>query len=219
MMMDFPETNTVLLLPGPAGKIEAMLELPAQFNAQTPIVLICHPHPPDGGTMNNKVVTTLAKAFIDLGFISLRFNFRGVGQSEGDYNHGNGELLDCLALIKCLQQMRPNAELALAGFSFGAWVALKASESMTPKFMVSVAPPVGFRDFSDVMPPNCPWLAIQGMADEVVNAETVLAWLQQQTPAPEIIKMENTSHFFHGKLVPLRTYVSEFLARHSEALA
>ena len=212
--MDFPETNTVLLLPGPAGNIEAMLEFPVQFNAHTPTVLICHPHPPDGGTMNNKVVTTLAKAFIDAGFISLRFNFRGVGLSEGVYDKGNGEVSDCLSLIQWLQNVRPDAKIALAGFSFGSWVALKASEKLTPMLIVSVAPPVGFRDFTDVTSPQCPWLVIQGMADEVVNAETVLAWLKQQTPLPEIIAMENTSHFFHGKLVPLRNYVSEFLAQH-----
>ena len=78
-MMDFPETNTAFFLPGPAGNIEVMLELPAQHQPQTPIVVICHPHPPDGGTMNNKVVTTLAKAFVGSGYICLRFNFRGVG--------------------------------------------------------------------------------------------------------------------------------------------
>lgn len=213
-MMDFPETNTAFFLPGPAGNIEVMLELPAQHQPQTPIVVICHPHPPDGGTMNNKVVTTLAKAFVGSGYISLRFNFRGVGLSEGVYDNGNGEVLDCLSLITWLQHMRPTAKIALAGFSFGSWVALKASEKLTPMLMVSVAPPVGFRDFSGVTPPHCPWLAIQGMADEVVNADTVLAWLKQQNPKPEIIAMENTSHFFHGKLVPLRTYVSEFLTQH-----
>lgn len=212
--MNFPETNTALLLPGSAGNIEAMLEFPAQFHTSTPIVLICHPHPPDGGTMNNKVVTTLAKAFIDSGYISLRFNFRGVGLSEGVYDKGNGEVSDCLSLIQWLQHVRPDAKIALAGFSFGSWAALKASEKLTPILMVSVAPPVGFRDFTDVMAPHCPWLAIQGMADEIVNAETVMAWLRQQTPLPEIIAMENTSHFFHGKLVPLRIYVSEFLAQH-----
>lgn len=213
MTIDFPEHNSTCLLSGPAGHLEAILEFPAFWGPHSPIVLICHPHPPDGGTMNNKVVTTLAKAFLESGFISLRFNFRGVGQSEGQYDHGQGELLDCLAVLDWLQAVRPNAAIALAGFSFGAWVALKASERMKPKLMVSIAPPVGFRDFADVRHPNCPWLAIQGMSDEVVNAETVLAWLQLQNPAPEVLAMENTGHFFHGKLVPLRAHVSAFLNR------
>ncbi|HWS40062.1 MAG TPA: CocE/NonD family hydrolase [Arenimonas sp.] len=213
MTFDFPAHNSTFFLPGPAGKIEAMLELPAFFGLQSPVVLICHPHPPDGGTMNNKVVTTIAKAFIESGFISLRFNFRSVGQSEGIYDHGRGELLDCLAVLDWLRKVRPGAAIALAGFSFGSWVALKAIESINPMLMVSIAPPVGFRDFADVRHPNCPWLAIQGMSDEVVDADTVVSWLEQQNPVPDIIAMEDTSHFFHGKLVPLRAHISAFLNR------
>lgn len=161
--------------------------------------------------MHNKVVSTLAKSFVESGYISVRFNFRGVGHSQGQYDYGVGELADCLAMMSWIQQQRPSAPLALAGFSFGAWVALKASEQMPAHLMVSVAPPVGFRDFSDVPRPQCPWLAVQGMQDEVVNAITVLQWLEQQSPRPEIIEMPDTSHFFHGKLMPLREHVKAFL--------
>jgi alpha/beta superfamily hydrolase len=99
----------------------------------------------------------------------------------------------------------------LAGFSFGAWVALKAAESYSPAVMVSIAPPVGFRDFGDVQAPRCPWLAIQGEADEIVPSAGVLAWLQAQHPTPEIVSMPGTSHFFHGQLVPLREHIKHFL--------
>jgi alpha/beta superfamily hydrolase len=213
MMMKFPEQNAILLWPGPAGVLEVMIEFPASYQVTTPIVLICHPHPPDGGTMHNKVVSTLAKSFLESGYLSVRFNFRGVGHSQGQYDHGVGELADCLALINWLQQQRPSAPLALAGFSFGAWVALKASEQISAQVMVSVAPPVGFRDFSDVRHPSCPWLAIQGLQDEVVDASTVIQWLEQQSPRPEIIAMPDTSHFFHGKLLPLREQVKAFLQK------
>ena len=214
-MMNFPEHNTQLLLNGPAGTIDAMLEFPAQFHSKSPVVVICHPHPPDGGSMHNKVVSTLAKAFVDSGYISVRFNFRGVGQSQGEYDQGVGELADCLAVSNWVQQHRPLALIALAGFSFGAWVALKAAEQLTPIMMVSIAPPVGFRDFSDVQSPSCPWLAVQGEQDEIVDAKRVVAWLEQQSPRPEIIGMPETSHFFHGKLLPLREHVKAFLQQHA----
>ena len=211
-MISFPAHNTELLLPGPAGNLQAILEFPLHITATTPVAVICHPHPPDGGSMSNKVVSTLAKAFLDCGYIALRFNFRGVGKSEGAYDSGHGELRDALAVLAWLKQVRPDAVLALAGFSFGAWVALKTSEQVPPGLMVSIAPPVGFRDFTDVRPPHCPWLAVQGEADEIVSAQTVLAWLSAQNPVPEIIMMPDTSHFFHGKLLALREQVREFLS-------
>ncbi len=188
-----------------------MLEFPEFAGTESPVAVICHPHPPDGGSMTNKVVSTLAKAFVDCGYIALRFNFRGVGQSEGAYDNGSGELDDCLAVIAWLKKARLNVTIALAGFSFGSWVALKAAEREVPCLMISIAPPVGFRDFSDVRPQNCPWLAIQGEADEIVDAKGVLRWLSAQTPMPEIIMMPDTSHFFHGKLLPLREHVKSFL--------
>jgi uncharacterized protein len=167
--------------------------------------------------MHNKVVSTLAKAFVDSEYISIRFNFRGVGQSQGQYDCGLGEQADCLAVLNWVQLHRPSAPIALAGFSFGAWVALKAAEQFLPILMVSIAPPVGFRDFSDVQSPGCPWLAVQGELDEIVNANTVVAWLEQQIPCPEIILMPETSHFFHGKLVPLREHVKTFLQQRPQA--
>lgn len=215
MLMDFPEHTGHMTLQGPAGDLEAMLELPAHIHAGTPVAVVCHPHPPDGGTMHNKVVSTLAKAFTESGYISLRFNFRGVGHSQGGYDHGIGELADCLAVLAWLQRVRPQAPLALAGFSFGAWVALKAAPQGSPVLMVSIAPPVGFRDFSDIERPDCPWLAVQGLQDEIVDAGTVLAWLERQAPRPEIVAMAQAGHFFHGQLVPLRAHVKAFLQQHA----
>lgn len=209
--MVFPVANAEIDLPGPAGRIQAYIEFPPAHDAATPLAVICHPHPPDGGTMHNKVVSTLAKAFTESGYIALRFNFRGVGDSEGRYDHGRGELEDGDAVIAWLKTQRPQSALALAGFSFGAWVALKLAERYPPALMVSIAPPVGFRDFSDVRHPGCAWLAVQGEADEIVPAAGVLAWLQAQAPVPEIVCMPETSHFFHGRLVPLRDHVRRFL--------
>lgn len=211
MMMAFPVSNAEISIPGPVGKIQALAEFPWVHDVATPLAIICHPHPPDGGSMHNKVVSTLAKAFTESGYIAVRFNFRGVGASEGVYDHGRGELADCRAVIDWALNQRPQSALALAGFSFGAWVALKAAEFHPPLLMVSIAPPVGFRDFGDVRHPHCPWLAVQGEADEIVPAAGVLAWLRAQVPAPELVCMPETSHFFHGKLVPLREHVKHFL--------
>lgn len=209
--MAFPVANAEFTLPGPAGRIQAYAEFPSEHDAATALAVICHPHPPDGGSMHNKVVSTLAKAFTDSGYIALRFNFRGVGDSEGHYDRGRGELEDCRAVIDWVRTQRPRSALALAGFSFGAWVSLKAAESHPPVLMVSIAPPVGFRDFSDVRRPQCAWLAVQGEADEIVPADAVLAWLRAQVPVPELVCMPETGHFFHGKLVPLREHVKRFL--------
>ena len=210
-MMAFPVANAELMLPGPAGGLQVLVEFPQEPAASAAIAVICHPHPPDGGSMHNKVVSTLAKAFTDSGYIAVRFNFRGVGSSAGSYDQGRGELADCRAIIDWVLAQRPQSSLALAGFSFGAWVALKAAEFHAPALMVSIAPPVGFRDFGDIRHPQCPWLAVQGEADEIVPSAGVLAWLHAQAPVPEIVAMPETSHFFHGKLVPLREQVKRFL--------
>jgi alpha/beta superfamily hydrolase len=211
VMMAFPVANAEVMLPGPAGGLQVLVEFPQDSTESTPVAVICHPHPPDGGSMHNKVVSTLAKAFTDSGYIAVRFNFRGVGASGGRYDRGVGELADCRTVIDWVLAQRPQSPLALAGFSFGAWVALKAAEFYSPARMVSIAPPVGFRDFGDVRPPSCPWLAVQGEADEIVPPAGVLAWLHAQNPAPEIVAMPEASHFFHGKLVPLREHVKRFL--------
>ncbi|WP_395771276.1 alpha/beta hydrolase [Arenimonas sp.] len=209
--MAFPVANAEVLLPGPAGGLQTLVEFPQVHTETTPVAVICHPHPPDGGSMHNKVVSTLAKAFTEGGYIAVRFNFRGVGISGGGYDQGRGELADCRAVIDWVQAQRPQSPLALAGFSFGAWVALNAAAFYSPVQMVSIAPPVGFRDFSEIRHPRCPWLAVQGEADEIVPAAGVLEWLKAQTPPPEIVAMPETSHFFHGQLVPLREHVKHFL--------
>jgi uncharacterized protein len=200
----FPDRSANISLPGPAGNLELGIDLPEPALARDGIAIICHPNPPDGGTMHNKVVTMCARALNELGIATLRFNFRGVGQSEGQFDEGRGEVFDCLAVAEWARQAKPGAALWLAGFSFGSWVALKAARQLSIAQMISIAPPVGLRDFSGVMPPACPWLLIQGENDEVVSADAVFAWAQAQKPAPTIIRMPETGHFFHRRLIDLR---------------
>ena len=200
----FPESAGTLLLPGPAGVLEVSVDLPATGTSRRGIAVICHPHPPEGGSMHNKVVTMTARALTELGLASVRFNFRGVGNSEGGYDNGRGEVLDLMAVANWARQARPDDDFWLAGFSFGAWVALLGARQLPITQMISIAPPVGLRDFSGVLPPPCPWLVIQGEADEIVEPAPVFAWLEQQQPVPDIVRMPDTGHFFHRRLLDLR---------------
>jgi alpha/beta superfamily hydrolase len=199
-----PADGGTVLLAGPAGTIECMVELPKPHEARRGIAVVAHPNPPDGGTMHNKVVTMTARALTELGLATVRFNFRGVGQSEGVFDNGRGEVLDLLTVARWAQAARPDDALWLAGFSFGSWVALQAARQLPVKQMISIAPPVGFRDFTGVLPPACPWLVVQGEQDEVVDAQAVFAWVEKQQPAPTLVRMPDAGHFFHRRLVDLR---------------
>ena len=195
-----------LSIAGPAGRIEAALDLPeADAVAQPVLAIVCHPLPTEGGSMHNKVVTMAARALRECGVATLRFNFRGVGQSEGEFDDGRGELDDLRAVAAWARAQHPDKALWLAGFSFGAWVSLRAAAELRAAALVSIAPPVGRSwDFGDVAVPDIPWLVIQGEADEIVDAQAVYAWLADQPRQPQLVKMPDTSHFFHRKLMDLR---------------
>ena len=151
-----------LLLPGPAGDLEVRVDFPAPAADAEPVApaafaVVCHPHPLFGGTLTNKVVHTLARACNDCGMPSLRFNFRGVGASAGTHDGGPGEVDDALAVIRHGRERWPRANLWLAGFSFGAAVAVRASTVAAPAALVAVAPAVDRMDIGAVAP-ACPWL-------------------------------------------------------------
>lgn len=201
----FPETATPLLLDGPAGPLELIVEPPEpDIAAQAVVAIICHPLPTEGGSLHNKVVTMTARALRELGVTTLRFNFRGVGQSAGDFDDGNGERDDLRAVAAWVRARRSQDQLWLAGFSFGAAVSLRAAEELQPALLISIAPPVPRWDLDDMAAPTMPWLVIQGESDEVVDAQTVYAWLETLKAQAELVKMPDTSHFFHRKLMDLR---------------
>ena len=200
----FPDANGTVLLPGPAGALEVAVDLPPPHEARRGIAVISHPNPPDGGTMFNKVVTMTARALAECGVTAVRFNFRGVGQSEGGFDNGRGEVLDMLAVARWAIDAQPGDALWLAGFSFGSWVALQASRQLPVRQMISISPPVGLRDFTGVLSPPCPWLLIQGENDEIVNPAAVFEWAAKQDPPPTIVRMPDTGHFFHRHLLDLR---------------
>ncbi len=198
-----------LRLDGPAGSLEALVEGPPA--APRAVGVICHPHPLHGGTMHNKVVHTLARALLGLDGVTVRFNFRGVGRSEGAFADGLGELEDALAVCRWAREQFPDLPLALAGFSFGAAVALAAATREKPCALVTVAPPVGRLIDQEIAVPAVPWLIVQGDADELVDCEEVLRWVNTLEPGPEVAVLSGVDHFFHGRLLELRDIVSTFL--------
>ena len=211
--VEFPCAAT-LALPGPAGAIETLTACPAPNHDAGATVVICHPHPLYGGTLHNKVVHTLARGFVDLGLRSVRFNFRGVGQSAGSFANGVGETDDLLAVIEWVRTRRPNDRIWLAGFSFGAYVALRAAASAQVAGLVTVAPAVHLYDFGVLELPTCPWLLIQGEADEVVPVEAVRAWLAGLRVPPQVLFVPGVGHFFHQRLNDLSVALRAFVPAH-----
>ena len=198
--------NAPCSFPGPVGDIEGLLDDPDV--APTAIAVVCHPHPLQGGAMQNKVAYMLARAFNDMGALSLRFNFRGVGKSAGQFDNGIGETGDALAAIDWLMAQHPGLPLWLGGFSFGSFVALRAQSRRPVQRLVTVAPAVERFATSDIVPPACPWLLVQGDADDVVSPEKVLAWARGLAAPPRILEMAGAGHFFHGRLNELREAVA-----------
>ena len=194
-----------LVIDGPAGRIEAALDCPEGEGAPQPVLaIVCHPLPTEGGSMHNKVVTMTARALRESGLTTLRFNFRGVGQSQGEFDDGDGELDDLRAVAAWARAAHPDKALWLVGFSFGAWIALRGAVELEAAALISIAPPVGRSWDFDVAIPDIPWLVIQGDADEIVDPGAVHAWIESLPQAPDVVRMPDASHFFHRKLMDLR---------------
>ncbi|EKF74194.1 hypothetical protein A11A3_10257 [Alcanivorax hongdengensis A-11-3] len=194
-------------LQGPAGELEMVLEQGSE--APSFVAIICHPHPLFGGTMDNKVVTTLSRLARDQGAAVVRFNFRGVGHSQGAYSDGIGETEDLLAVHAWLTHQYPGLPLWLAGFSFGSFVAARGAQilhdnGMAARELLLVAPPVHHYDFQALENTGCPVTVVQGDDDEVVPAEQVFDWAAATALKPELIRFPASGHFFHGKLVDLK---------------
>jgi len=196
---------------GPAGKLEALLETPNDLVEPAAVAVVCHPHPQHQGTMLNKVAHTLSRSFVQLGAPALRFNFRGVGRSEGEFADAVGEVDDAIAAMDFLRSRWPQAALWLGGFSFGAQVSLAAAQQRDVKWLVTIAPPVERMKLAEFRIPECPWLLVQGGADEVVDPRGVADWAKSLEPAPAFEWLPGVGHFFHGHLNELR----EIIIRHA----
>ena len=191
------------MIDGPAGKIETDVNDPG--GARRGIALIAHPNPLQGGTKDNKVVTTLAKAFFSLGYVTARPNFRGVGASEGGHDEGRGETEDLVAVAAHLKRQYGELPLTLAGFSFGSFVQVRVAKRVTAERMVLVGPAVN-RFPAETVPPDT--LVVHGEQDDVVPLTAVLDWARPQ--ALPVVVVPGGEHFFHGRL----NLLADIVVRH-----
>ena len=196
-----PRNTERFTIPGPAGALEIVLNIP-----ETPprgIALVAHPHPLQGGTLDNKVAQTLAKTFFAMGYAATRFNFRGVGKSEGAFDEGVGETADALAALAHARSRFGELPVALAGFSFGSFVQTRVATSVKAERLVLVGP-AATRLAGTTVPPDT--IIVHGEEDDVVPLAAVLEWARpQQLP---LVIFPGCGHFFHGRLSQLQRTVS-----------
>ena len=200
----FPDLAASFMLTGPAGKLETLTDVAEAACARRGVAVLCHPLTTEGGSMHNKVVTMAERALRESGLDTVRFNFRSGGNSEGAYDRGHGESDDLAAVVAWVRRVRPHDALWLAGFSFGSYVSIRSADALGADALISIAPPVGRWTFETITLPTCPWLIVQGEADEVVEPQAVFDWVESLQPRPELVRMPDTTHFFHRRLMDLR---------------
>lgn len=186
-----------LRIPAPPGRLETVIDDPE--NDRQGLLLVAHPHPLHGGSLDNKVVTTLAKAANEAGWVSVRPNFRGVGMSDGAFDAGMGETDDLLAVARFVEASYPGLPWALAGFSFGAFVQHRLRQELPAKRLILVAPAVTMYEF-DAVPADT--VVIFGEADELIPPPAIRLWAEKQQLTTKAIP--DAGHFFHGKLKELK---------------
>ena len=204
-----------VVINGPEGRLEGRYHHSKQENA--PIAVMLHPHPQHGGTMNNKVVYTLFHAFVRRGFSALRFNFRGVGRSQGIFDRGEGELSDAAAALDWMQSYNPNASACwIAGFSFGAWIGMQLL-MRRPEIdsFIAVAPPASTFDFGFLAPCPASGLIIQGDQDQLVTADLVQRLATKLAHQRDIhiahTVIPGADHFFHNHLEQLGASIDQYI--------
>ncbi len=202
---------------GPEGRIEGRYQHAKKANA--PIALILHPHPQHGGTMNNKVVYALYQNFVERGFSTLRFNFRGVGRSQGIFDNGQGELSDAASALDWMQMHNPNASACwIAGFSFGAWISMQLM-MRRPEIngFISIAPPASTNDFTFLAPCPASGLIVHGSDDDVVPVGSVDKLAQKLSAQKNIVidyrVVKGCNHFFTDHLDELVGHIDDYLEK------
>lgn len=205
-------TTERITIAGPAGDLEALLEIPAGADGAR-VAVICHPHPVYGGTMTNKVVHVLAKACNDRGVPALRFNFRGVGASEGEWDEGPGELADYRAALDAMASLYPQSELWAAGFSFGSYIALTAGATDDRvRLLLGIALPVNRYDYSAVRTSPKPKFLIQAERDEICPLKRAYEFYAQLSEPKELVVIDGADHLFDGKVPEVAEAIVDLLA-------
>lgn len=201
-----------MILRGPAGDLGALVDLPEPENAQPVTAVFCHPVG-EHGNLHNKVTQIMERACRELGARTVRFDFRGVGRSEGSFDHGNGETEDLLTVASWVRRVRPRDELWLGGNEFGAYVVLRACQKLAPAQLVTISLPLDEFDFEALPKPECPWLLIHADEDEAVPREQLQAWVETLATAPQLLVMEDTDPTFHRRLMDLRGAIKNGIKR------
>lgn len=197
-----------ILISGVVGNLEVAHVCPKQNPHPDNWLIICHPHPLHGGSMQNKVVYTIGQAFNALDMAVVKFNFRGVGKSDGSFDHGKGEREDLIAVAQWVRHTYQPQKLWLAGFSFGSMVALQAHVELSANGLLLVAPPV-IRFTDDIKTTTTPTWVVQGGEDEVVPAQAVQDWCAAQIHKPQLLLLDTASHFFHAQLNELKQIIMQ----------
>lgn len=217
MVVFFSDKEQAVTVNGPSGLLEGIAHQgnsDGQFAERQLCVIVCHPHPLHGGTMDNKVVTTLMRTYRDLGIHAVRFNFRGVGNSQGIFDNAQGEVDDLMAVVDWVTKTLPQHALLLAGFSFGSSIAAQASYRVTGiQHLTLVAPPIERYPYDRERRFTVPLCVIQGDKDERVVAEGVYAWQKHLLSPSELLRYPEAGHFFHGYLSALKTDLTQVLLR------
>jgi len=207
-MQLFLERQHNFFISGPEGRIEAVID--GTPKGARGVAIVCHPHPLYAGTMHNKVAHTLARAYRDSNIAAVRFNFRGIGESEGSYGDGDGEVEDLRAVYNWVHENAGDLPIYLAGFSFGSMVAARGAKFVQPEHLTIVAPPAGKYDYPCEF--DCPALLMQGTADEVCDAEDAFRWAKALKSPIAVEVFDEGSHFFHGGLTDLKRRLMTHLA-------
>ncbi|MDR1365780.1 MAG: alpha/beta hydrolase [Holosporales bacterium] len=204
-----------VIFDGPCGRIEGVYH--HNISTSAPLAIVLHPHPQQGGTMNNKVNFTIYRAFADSGFSVIRFNFRGVGRSEGECGKGEGEIADATAALDWVQMVNPGQrELWVGGFSFGGWVAMQILMRRPEiRNFVAVAPPANLYDFNFLAPCPIPGMVVQGDSDDIVSTEEVTKLVKKIQAQKKVdinyVIMEKADHFFKENLGALSSHIKSYL--------
>jgi alpha/beta superfamily hydrolase len=200
--------TTPILIDGPIGPLEALLSEPKE--AATACGLVCHPDPTQEGTMHNKVVTAINWAMECMGWVTLRFNYRGVGQSAGKHGKTLGELEDTRSIYEWLHHRFPELPFHAAGFSFGAFMASQLATEVPTDSLFTAAPVLSRGNYEHLARVRCPWLAVVGEEDELVSIDEIKKYMEDYQQPMKLTVFPQTTHFFHGQLIPLRETVRNF---------
>ncbi|HZS45082.1 MAG TPA: alpha/beta fold hydrolase [Blastocatellia bacterium] len=200
-----------LFIPGPAGRLEAIFKSVDENDSR--VAIVAHPHPVYGGTMHNKVVYRTAQALNQCGISTYRFNFRGVGLSDGSYDEGKGERDDLRAVIDYVIDKFPDRELIIGGFSFGAWVGLDVGcHDKRVSTLLGIGTPVRILEINDLSKCDKPKLFVQGTLDEYGPLSDIEQWYQGLSEPKQLVRIKDADHFFDGHLEELMTAIRDYFA-------